>query len=78
MRTDKDKTKRDTFNTRTDTGNFENEDNTQNMDSDNIRTDFPEVLKAISFFINAEVSDLPLVDYLTSSNNLEDEEIVQE
>ena len=78
MRTDKDETKRATVNTRADTGNIETEYNTKNMDSDNIRTDFPEVLKAISFAINAEVSDLPVVGCLTSSNNLEEEELVQE
>ena len=35
-------------------------------------------LKAISYSINADVSDLPLAHCLTSSDNLEEEKLFQE
>ena len=41
-------------------------------DIENIKTEFPGVLKAISPSINAEVSELPLIDCLTSANKLEE------
>ena len=52
--------------------------NTETNQQESIKTEFPDVLKAISYSINAEVSDLPLVDCLTSSTELEEEQLVQD
>ena len=52
--------------------------NTETNQQESIKTEFPDVLKAISYSINAEVSDLPLVDCLTFSTELEEEQLVQD
>ena len=52
--------------------------NTETNQHENIKTEFPNVLKAISYSINAEVSDLPLMDCLTSLTGLEEEQLVQD
>ena len=51
---------------------------TEMNQQENKKTEFPEVLKALSYSINAEVSDLPLVDCLTSSTELEEEQLVHD
>ena len=48
------------------------------VEPDATSTGFPEVLKAISFSISAEVSDQSLVDCLTSSTIVNDEELIPE
>ena len=74
---DKEETKADSQKTSTNKDTMKNNRfNSVITDSENIKTEFPGVLKAISHSINAEVSELPLIDCLTSSNELEEEQLV--